>query len=146
MNNTLEQQNFPNPSSDPAVFASDPSSVVEKPGNPYYADGVEVRYTAPAKWWNWLWNHISAWLSDSKADKTSMNTELLNVLSSASIAPSDTDTHQLSKGIDKVAYNRCGAYDDEEVTEEIDGVMVTHKVNQPYVVGYTLYIPDTELL
>ena len=75
-----------------------------------------------------------------------MNTELLNVLSSASIAPSDSDTHQLSKGIDKVSYNKCSAYDNEEITEEIDGVMVTHKVNQPYVVGHTLYIPDTELL
>ena len=146
MNTSLAQQNFPDPSSDPAVFSSDSAGVKEKPGNPYYGEGVRVSYTAPAKWWNWLWNHISAWLRDSKTDKESIRAEMLNVLSDATITPSDSDEHQLSKGIDSVTYDTIEDYDNEEITEEIDGVMVTHKVNQPYVVGYTLYIPETELL
>ena len=138
MNSSLEQQNFPNPSSAPATFASDPAAVIDKPGNLYYADGVDVNYTAPAKWWNWLWNHISAWLASSKTDRTSMTTEMQNVLSAASITPSSSDDHQLSKAIDVVCYDTCEAYDNAEE----DG----HKINQPYVIGYTLYIPDTELL
>ena len=138
MNAALEQQNFPNPSSAPAVFASDPSSVIDKPQNPYYQQGVDVNYTAPAKWWNWFWNHISAWLSSSKTDRTAMTVEMQNVLSAASITPSSSDNHQFSQGIDKVAYNDTGAYNDAE-----EG---GHKVNQPYVIGHTLYIPDTELL
>ena len=138
MNGTLQQENFPNPSSAPATFASDPAAVIDKPGNLYYADGVDVNYTAPAKWWNWLWNHISAWLASSKTDRTSMATEMQNVLSAASITPSGSDSHQLSKAIDTVAYDTIEAYDNAEE----DG----HKINQPYVIGHTLYIPDTELL
>lgn len=138
MNSTLEQQNFPDPSSAPEVFASDPQSVIQKPGNPYYANGVQVNYTAPDKWWNWLWNHISAWFKDSKADRENMQAELNNALSAASITPDSSDEHQLSEAIDKVTYNTADAYNDAEE----DG----HKINQPYVVGHTLFIPDTELL
>lgn len=138
MNSTLQQENFPNPSSAPATFASDPQSEIAKPGNPYYANGVDVNYTAPAKWWNWLWNHISAWLSASKTDRTSMATEMQNVLSAASITPSSSDDHQLSKAVDIVCYDTTEDYDNAEENG--------HKINQPYVIGHTLYIPDTELL
>jgi hypothetical protein len=75
-----------------------------------------------------------------------MRAEALNVLSEASITPSSTDEHQLSKGINSIAYDTAERYDMAEVTEVIDGVTVTHKVNQPYVVGHTLYVPNTELL
>ena len=146
MNSSLSQQNFPDPSSASAVFSSDPAGVKEIPGSPYYTDGVDVGYTAPAKWWNWLWNHITAWLKDSKADKANMQSEMLNVLLVASIAPSASEEHQLSEGVDSIAYDTTERYDAAEVTEVIGGELVTHKVNQPYVVGYTLYIPDTELL
>ena len=138
MVSTLEQQNFPNPLSAPATFADDPTAAIEKPGNPYYEDGVDVGYTAPAKWWNWLWNHISAWFAASKTDRSNINTELSNVLSAASIQPSSADAHQVSKGIDTIAYDTCTVYDNAEQNG--------HKINQPYVLGYTLYIPDTELL
>ncbi len=138
MNGSLTQQNFPNASSAPATFASDPSATISKPENPYYQDGVDVGYTAPAKWWNWLWNHISAWFASSKTDKNAIHTELLNVLSTAAITPADEKTNQLSKAIDTIGYAACVTYDNAEE----DG----HKVNQPYVVGHTLYIPDTELL
>ena len=138
MNSTLEQQNFPNPASSPAVFASDPEAQIAEPGSPYYTNGVNVNYTAPVKWWNWLWNHISTWLSASKADRNAMRAETLNVLSAASMAPSDNDNHQLSKAIDIVSYDTCETYNNAE-----EG---GHKSHQPYVIGHTLYIPDTELL
>lgn len=138
MNSSLEQENFPNPSSAPAVFASDPSSIIDKPQNPYYQQGVGVNYTAPAKWWNWFWNHISAWLSNSKTDRTAMTAEMQNVLSAASITPDSSDSHQLSKAANQVAYDTCDDYDNAEENG--------HKVNQPYVIGHTLYIPSTELL
>lgn len=131
---------------DIAIFSSDPASVKEQPGSPYYTDGVDVGYTAPAKWWNWLWNKLTSWLTDSKADRTSMLAELTNVLSQEQVTPSASDTHQLSGAIDKATKEYCSTYAAEEVTETIGGVSVTHKVNQPYVVGHTLYVPDTELL
>ena len=146
MFDTPEQENFPNPSSAPATFASDPAAVIDKPGYPYYTNGVDVNYTAPAKWWNWLWNHISAWLSSSKADRTAMSEEMNNVLTAASILPNRNQTRQLSQAISMNCYTDYANYDTEEITEEIGGVEVTHKVNQPYVIGHTLYIPDTELL
>lgn len=146
MFNTLEQENFPNPSSASQTFAFDPQAVIEKPGTSRYLSGVDVGYTAPAKWWNWLWNHISAWLSDSKADRAAMAEETNNVLTAASILPKHNYERQLSQSISINCYADYTDYDNEEVTEEIGGVEVTHKVNQPYVVGHTLYIPDTELL
>ena len=138
MNTNLEQQNFPNPSEPGTVFASDPTSTVEQPQSPYYSNGVEVRFTAPAKWWNWLWNKISKWLLDSKADKTAMETEMLNTLAGVGITADSSDSHQLSRAVDKAAFNTCRTYDNDEENG--------HKVNQPYVIGTTLYIPDTELL
>ena len=146
MNPLIEQQNFPVPGEAPVVFSSDPAGVKERPSNGYYAGGVDVGYTAPAKWWNWLWNHLSAWLRDSKADKEAVRAELLSTLSAGDITPDSADTHQLSKAIDSIAYGIAEDYDNETVTEEIGGVMITHPKNRPYVVGHTVYYPDTELL
>ena len=145
MQDILEQQNFPDPTEPSAIFAENATDI-DKPASPYYAQGVQVNYTAPAKWWNWLWQHMTSWLLQSKNDRASMLSELINILTAAFITPSSTDNHQVSEGINTIAYNICDAYDKEEITEEIDGVMVTHKKNQPYVVGMTLYIPSTELL
>lgn len=123
---------------DITVYSSDPTGTKEVPPNPYYANGVEVGYTAPGKWWNWLWNKLTSILTQAKADRVNMFTEVSNVLSSASIAPVSSETHQLSKSVDTVCYDTTEAYDNAEE----DG----HKANQPYVIGHTLYIPDTELL
>ena len=131
---------------DIAIFSSDPAGVKERPGSSNYQNGVDVGYTAPAKWWNWLWNKITSILTAHKADWNSMTSEMANTLSAASITPDSSDTHQLSKAVNQIAYDTCDDYDNEEVTETIGGVEVTHKKNQPYVVGHTLYIPDTELL
>ena len=139
MNSTLEQQNFPTPLSDPQTFASDPEAQIAEPGNPYYADGVSVNYTAPVKWWNWLWNHISAWLAASKLDRSAVHTELSNFLDYNHMYPMGGTTNQLSYAIDLVDYRVCSNYDDTKAGGQ-------HKVHQPYVVGHTLYLPDTELL
>lgn len=146
MNPLIEQQNFPTSGEAPAVFSSDPSGVKKRPANGYYANGVDVGYTAPAKWWNWLWNHLSAWLRDSKLDKEAVRAELLNTLSAGNITPDTANDHQLSQAIDNIAHDATEAYDNETVTEEIGGVMVTHPKNKPYVVGHTVFYPDTELL
>lgn len=139
MYSTLEQQDID-------VFSTDPTGVKEKPDGTHYTDGVDIGYTAPAKWWNWFWNHITAWFGASKTDKTAMLSEELNVLSEASILPNSAYPRQISTSVNTIASEVCDEYDSKEITEEIDGVMVTHKVNQPYVIGHTLYIPDTELL
>ena len=146
MNTSVEQQNFPSAGVAPSVYADSDQAVVEKPGNPYYTDGVDVGYTAPAKWWNWLWRHVTTWLKDSKTDREAMRAEMSSTLTAASISASDADNHQLSKAVDTVAFADTGAYDNEEVTEEVGGMTVMHKKNRPYVVGNTLYIPSTELL
>lgn len=146
MKTTVEQQNFPVAGSAPSAYAYSDEATVEKPGNPYYADGVEVGYTAPAKWWNWLWRHITTWLMTSKADREAMRAEMLNTLTAAGMSASDTNNRQLSKAADTIMYQNIYDYDNETTTEIVDNVEVTHKVNQPYVVGHTLFIPDTEML
>ena len=139
MYSTLEQQDID-------VFSTDPTGVKERPDGTHYTDGVDIGYTAPAKWWNWFWNHITTWFGTSKTDKTAMLSEELNVLSEASILPNSAYPRQMSISVSTIASEVCEEYDSKEIAEEIDGVMVTHKVNQPYVIGHTLYIPDTELL
>lgn len=131
---------------DIAIFSSDPTGVKERPGSTYYQNGVDVGYTAPAKWWNWFWNAITSFFTAHKADWNSITAEMANALSGASIVPDSSDTHQLSKAVNQISYNTCDDYNDEEITETIGGVEATHKKNQPYVVGFTLYIPETELL
>lgn len=128
------------------IFSSDPAGVKERPTNGYYASGVDVGYTAPAKWWNWLWNKLTTFFTASRADRESVLNEIKSVLSSASIAVDPTDNTQLSKATKVVCYQREEAYDNETITEEIGGVTVTHPKNRPYVVGYTVYYPNTELL
>ena len=139
MYDTLEQQDID-------VFSSDEAGTKERPDGVHYRNGVDIGYTAPAKWWNWFWNHITAWLGASKTDRNSLILEMKNVLTSVGISTAASFSHQLSEAVDATGHTVCQEYDDEEITEEIGGVMVTHSKNKPYVVGHTLYIPDTELL
>lgn len=129
-----------------SIFSSDAAGAKERPANGYYNSGVDVGYTAPAKWWNWLWNKITAFLNKGRADRGSILAELLHVLSAASVTPDAADSAQLLSAVQTLQYNATEAYDNETVTEEIGGVMVTHPKNRPYVVGHTVYYPDTELL
>lgn len=139
MKETLEQQALD-------IYSSDPLGTKEQPPSPNYEDGVEVGYTAPAKWWNWLYNKLCIFFSGCLVDRTAMHAELLNVLSAASVIPDSSKVHQLSDSISSIGAARCSIYNGKEVTETIDGASVTYKVNQPAVIGYTLRLPDTELL
>lgn len=123
------------------VFASDEAAVKESPGAEY-DNGVKVQYTAPGKWWNWLWNKITGWFNASLSDKQSMVTEMSNVLSDAVIIPDAADNQQLAKSVETIAY-RHALQHDEATT--IDGG-VTRPVNRPYVSGSVIVLPDTELL
>jgi hypothetical protein len=139
MQSTVTQQDI-------NIFSSDPTGAKEQPQGTNYTNGVEVGYTAPGKWWNWFWNKITSFLTNSKADRNSLLAEMQGALSAASMTADPTKDNQLSEAIDIISNDTIEAYDTEEVTEEIEGVEVTHMKNQPYVIGNTLYIPDTELL
>lgn len=135
MNTVLSQQDI-------NVFASDPQADKEQPGSSYYASGVEVRYTAVGKWWNWLWNTLTSWFTKHKADIQSMITEQVNLLSAAGLTPDATSNHQLATGYGNIAESYAEVYDNETIVE--DGV--ERPVNKPYVVGGTIVLPSTELL
>jgi len=139
MKGTLEQQALD-------IYSSDPLGAKEQPPSPNYEDGVDVGYTAPAKWWNWLYNKLCVFFSGCLVDRTDMHVELVNVLTSDSVTPDSADTHQLSKSISSIGASRCTVYNNKTVTETVGGTQVTYKVNQPDVVGFTLRLPDTELL
>ena len=124
------------------VFGSDPTTFKDKPGTTDYNDGVEVRYTAPAQWWNWFWNALTSWLTHHKADYQSIITEETNLLAEAEITPSAGDGHQVGKSFSTVAENYSEEYDFDTVFEN----GVEHYVNKPYVDGLTIVLPDTELL
>jgi hypothetical protein len=135
MDTTLSQEDI-------SVFCTSPTSPKERPGDADYAAGVEVRYTAPAKWWNWFWNIITSWFTHHKTDNESMLAEQENLLSAADITPAAGDTHQVAKSFITVAENNSETYDTETTTE--GGVV--RDVNRPYVIGDTIFLPNTELL
>ena len=124
------------------IFGTDPETIKEQPGETDYANGVEVRYTAPAKWWNWLWNALTGWCFHHKADNQSIITEEVNLLSAANKTPDASDNHQISDSILYIGFDNAQSYDEETVYEGGE----EHPVNRPYVTGVTIVLPDTELL
>lgn len=124
------------------VFGSDPVTIKEQPGQTDYSNGVEVRYTAPAKWWNWFWNTLTSWCTHHKSDNRSLITEETNLLAEADIVPSAGDDHQLTKSFSTISESYSEEYDFEKT---LDGG-VERYVNRPYVDGLVIVLPDTELL
>lgn len=124
------------------VFGSDPVTIKEQPGQTDYSNGVEVRYTAPAKWWNWFWNILTSWFTHHKADNQSMITEETNLLSAAQLTPSASDPHQIGKSFVDISETYAETYDKETVLED----NIEHYVNRPYVKDGAVILPDTELL
>lgn len=135
MDTTLTQEDI-------SVFCTDPTSPKEQPGTTDYGNGVEVQYTAPAKWWNWFWNIITSWFTHHKADNEDILSEEENLLSAADITPAPADNHQIAKSIHTIAEDNAETYDLETTTDEF----VERYVNRPYVSGDTIVLPDTELL
>lgn len=131
----LEQQDI-------TEYAGAEGTITEKPGSPYYNDGVEVRYTANGKWWNWLWNAITKWLGAHKKDYQDMITEETNLVTSAGLSPASDTPNAIGRSFHDIAEVNAQTYDEATIVE--DGV--EHFVNRPYVSGDTIVLPDTELL
>lgn len=123
-------------------YAGAEGTITEKPGNPYYNDGVEVRYTANGKWWNWLWNAITKWLGAHKKDYQDMITEETNLVTSAGLSPASSNPNLIGQSFHDISAANAEVYDKETVVEE----GVERPVNLPYVSGDTIILPDTELL
>lgn len=135
MTNTVTQEDID-------IFCTDAQSPKEQPPTANYESGVDVRYTAPAKWWNWFWNIITSWFTHHKADEQNLITEETNLLAAAGKTPVAADVHQMSDSFHDIAENYSEDYDEETVTEG----GVEHFVNKPYVSGSIIVLPDTELL
>jgi hypothetical protein len=73
------------------------STVIERPES--YTVGVKVGWTAPAKWWNWLFNACTARLKELYNTVTSMHNEIKNAVGGTLDPDSDT---QLKGKLDKI--------------------------------------------
>lgn len=124
------------------IFGSDPVTIKEQPGTTDYSNGVEVRYTAPGKWWNWFWNIITSWFTHHKSDTQALITEQANLLATAGYSPDANNTHQVAESYSKIAFTHAEDYDEETVVEG----GVERPVNKPYVAGAVIVLPASELL
>ena len=69
------------------VYSKD-STVVERPES--YNIGVKVGWTAPAKWWNWLFKNVTERLKDIFVTTTSIHNEIKNAVGGTLDPESDT--------------------------------------------------------
>lgn len=117
------------------VYARADSAVREKPSTSYYREGVKPRFTAPAKWWNWLFYTICTCLVAGLDDKKSISTEMTGVLDAAGLTPSNSDRNdtQYAQSITIVAHRNVRDYD-------------LRSANVVRASGTTIILPDTELL
>ena len=76
-----------NTTKDIDVYSKD-STVIERPES--YNIGVKVGWTAPAKWWNWLFNACTSRLKDLFNTVTSIHNELKNAVGGTLDPESDT--------------------------------------------------------
>lgn len=87
---TLE--NFP-------VFSDTGTKV--KPDDAKYSAGFQQSDVLPAEWVNWEWNKASKGISDLNAGMTSVEKEIINVLTEAGISAVESSNDQLYKAIRK---------------------------------------------
>ena len=66
-----------NTTKDIDVYSKD-STVIERPES--YNIGVKVGWTAPAKWWNWLFKNVTERLKDIFVTTTSIHNEIKNAV------------------------------------------------------------------
>ena len=76
-----------NTTKDMDVYSKD-STVIERPES--YAQGVKVGWTAPAKWWNWLFKNVTERLKDIFVTTTSIHNEIKNAVGGTLDPESDT--------------------------------------------------------
>ncbi len=76
-----------NTTKDMDVYSKD-STVIERPES--YNIGVKVGWTAPAKWWNWLFKNVTERLKDIFVTTTSIHNEIKNAVGGTLDPESDT--------------------------------------------------------
>ena len=82
-------------------YANDQSAAKERPGvdpvtgDDYYAQGVKPGYSAPAKWWNWLFNALTKRVGEERDDLTVLINELKALLTEAGITVDATSNSQV---------------------------------------------------
>lgn len=81
------------------VYARDISAVKEEPDAENYPLGVKNGWTAPAKWWNWLFNELTTRVGQERADVNAIIDEIKSVLTEASIQPDATNNAQLKAAV-----------------------------------------------
>lgn len=88
-------------------YATDASAIIERPdvdpntGVDNYAVGVKPGWTAPAGWWNWLFNAITKVIGQAKSDDEALIAEINNVLAAANpaITADAADSTQLKTAV-----------------------------------------------
>lgn len=93
------------------------STVKEIPDDDNYRGGVIPGYTAPAKWWNWLFGAVTKRLNEVYTTVTSMYNEILNAVGGTAVVGND---HQLKDVLDNFVRS---------------DVLITTVVNTLYKVG-----------
>lgn len=81
-------------------YASDALAEKAKPSDENYAMGVKAGWTAPAPWWNWLFNALTKIAVETRNDVTSLLTELNNALLAAGVQPDSANEQQLADAIE----------------------------------------------
>lgn len=84
-------------------YASDELATKVKPGDENYVMGVKAGWTAPAPWWNWLFNALTKVAVETRNDVTYILTELNNVLAATGIEPDSADQAQLADAVEKLS-------------------------------------------
>lgn len=94
--------------SDIGEYANDQSAVKERPGvdpvtgDDYYAQGVKPGYSAPAKWWNWLFNALTKRVKEEHDDLNVLIDELKALLTEAGITVDATSRSQVLAAVQAI--------------------------------------------
>lgn len=89
-------------------YANDQSAAKERPGvdpvtgDDYYAQGVKPGYSAPAKWWNWLFNALTKRVGEERDDLTVLINELKALLIEANIPVDATSNSQVLAAVQAI--------------------------------------------
>lgn len=122
MNQTVAQEDID-------IYASDSLAAKAIPDQTNYGLGVKVNWTAPAKWWNWLWNRMTSILKSRLTDTDNIREEMASVLGEAGLTPADGTKRQLANSIEVMMF------DDYKKWDEL-----------PYVIDHKVYLPINEIL
>lgn len=79
------------------VFGDNATKI--KPDDAKYAAGFQQSDVLPAEWMNWVWNKDSKGISDLNRGMTSVETEILNVLTAGGQTPAEATANQLLQSI-----------------------------------------------